>query len=108
MPVTYYPHTTLLRWPGGGRQRGADRGTAGETAVARARGDQADGEAGRGMGQTTAETVKEIEATRSRLDSEFRGLEARLPAPAVWVKRLVGLAVGGGLDRTSHRLNSSH
>jgi hypothetical protein len=52
------------------------------------------------MGQTTAETVKEIEATRSRLDSEFRELEARLPAPAVWAKRLVGLAVGGGVVTT--------
>jgi hypothetical protein len=49
------------------------------------------------MGQTTAETVKEIEATRTRLDSEFRELEQRLPAPAVWAKRLVGLAVGGGV-----------
>jgi hypothetical protein len=56
------------------------------------------------MGQTTAETVKEIEATRSRLDSEFRELEARLPAPAVWAKRLVGIAVGGGLVK---RLRSS-
>jgi len=36
------------------------------------------------MGQTTAETVKEIEATRSRAGSEFRELEARLPAPALW------------------------
>lgn len=52
------------------------------------------------MGQTTAETVKEIEATRSRLDSEFRELEGRLPAPAVWAKRLVGIAVGGGLATT--------
>lgn len=52
------------------------------------------------MGQTTAETVKEIEATRTRLDSEFRELEARLPAPAVWAKRLVGLAVGGGVVTT--------
>lgn len=52
------------------------------------------------MGQTTAETVKEIEATRTRLDSEFRELEARLPAPAVWAKRLVGIAVGGGLATT--------
>jgi hypothetical protein len=52
------------------------------------------------MGQTTAETVKEIEATRSRLDSDFRELEARLPAPALWAKRLVGLAVGGGVVTT--------
>jgi hypothetical protein len=52
------------------------------------------------MGQTTAETVKEIEATRSRLDSDFRELEARLPAPALWAKRLLGLAVGGGVVTT--------
>jgi hypothetical protein len=52
------------------------------------------------MGQTTAETVKEIEETRSRLDSEFRELEARLPAPALWAKRLVGIAVGGGVVTT--------
>jgi hypothetical protein len=52
------------------------------------------------MGQTTAETVKEIEATRSRLDSDFRELEARLPAPALWAKRVVGIAVGGGLVTT--------
>jgi hypothetical protein len=52
------------------------------------------------MGQATAETVKDIEATRSRLDSEFRELEARLPAPALWAKRLVGIAVGGGVVTT--------
>ncbi len=52
------------------------------------------------MGETTAQTVKEIEATRTRLDSEFRELEARLPAPALWAKRLVGLAVGGGVVTT--------
>lgn len=40
--------------------------------------------------------MKEIEETRARLDSEIRELEQRLPAPAVWAKRLMGLAVGGG------------
>ena len=48
------------------------------------------------MGETAAETVREIEATRGRLESDIRELEGRLPAPAVWVKRLVGIAVGGG------------
>ena len=48
------------------------------------------------MGETAAETVREIEQTRGRLESEIRELEGRLPAPARWTKRLVGLAVGGG------------
>jgi len=48
------------------------------------------------MGASAAQTVKEIEETRARLDSEIRELEQRLPAPAVWAKRLMGLAVGGG------------
>lgn len=49
------------------------------------------------MGQSTAETVKEIEDTRDRIESSFRELEERMPRPAVWTKRLVGLAVGGGV-----------
>ena len=49
------------------------------------------------MGETAAETVAEIEATRGRLDSDLRELETRLPPPAVWGKRLVGVAVGGGV-----------
>lgn len=49
------------------------------------------------MGASAAETVTEIEETRARLDSELRELEHRLPAPAVWAKRLVGVAVGGGI-----------
>lgn len=48
------------------------------------------------MGESAAETVREIEATRGRLEEEFRELEHRMPAPAVWTKRLVGVAVGGG------------
>jgi hypothetical protein len=48
------------------------------------------------MGETAAETVREIEQTRGRLESEIRELEERLPAPARWTKRLVGAAVGGG------------
>jgi hypothetical protein len=53
------------------------------------------------MGKTAADTVREIEETRSRLDSEFRELETRVPAPAVWAKRIVGLAVGGGVVTTA-------
>jgi hypothetical protein len=48
------------------------------------------------MGTSAAETVKEIEDTRDRLEVELRELEERLPKPAVWVKRVAGVAVGGG------------
>jgi hypothetical protein len=50
------------------------------------------------MGESSAQTVREIEETRERLDEEIRELEQRLPKPAVWTKRLVGVAVGGGLS----------
>ena len=49
------------------------------------------------MGQSAAATVREIEDIRGRLDAEMRELERRLPQPAVWAKRAVGVAVGGGL-----------
>lgn len=49
------------------------------------------------MGKSAAETVREIEATRTRLETDLRELEDRLPAPAVWAKRVVGVAVGGGV-----------
>lgn len=49
------------------------------------------------MGQSAAETVKEIEEIRGRLTEELSELQERLPAPAVWAKRAVGVAVGGGL-----------
>jgi hypothetical protein len=49
------------------------------------------------MGQSSAETVREIEGIRSRMDSDFRELERRLPQPGVWAKRLVGILVGGGI-----------
>jgi hypothetical protein len=49
------------------------------------------------MGASAAQTVREIEETRTRLDSELRELERRMPAPARWAKRIVGLAVGGGI-----------
>jgi hypothetical protein len=53
------------------------------------------------MGESAAQTVREIEETRERLDAELRELETRLPRPAVWTKRLVGMAVGGGLGATA-------
>ena len=49
------------------------------------------------MGKNAAETVREIEETRDKIESELRVLEDRLPRPAVWTKRLIGVAVGGGL-----------
>jgi hypothetical protein len=48
------------------------------------------------MGESSAETVREIEDTRDKLDAELRELEQRIPQPAVWAKRAIGFAVGGG------------
>jgi hypothetical protein len=48
------------------------------------------------MGESSAQTVREIEETRDRLDAELRELEQRIPQPAVWAKRAIGFAVGGG------------
>jgi hypothetical protein len=53
------------------------------------------------MGQSSTETVKEIEDLRGRLEEEIRELEDRLPRPARWAKRLVGVAVGGGVAGTA-------
>jgi hypothetical protein len=44
--------------------------------------------------------VREIEETRSRLESNLRELEERMPQPAVWAKRAVGFLVGGGTAAT--------
>jgi len=41
--------------------------------------------------------MKEIEATRNRLDGELRELEGRLPAAATWGKRAVGALAGVGV-----------
>jgi hypothetical protein len=49
------------------------------------------------VGQTTASTVREIDQTRQRLDSEFRELETYLPLGALWAKRIVGVLAGGGV-----------
>jgi hypothetical protein len=48
------------------------------------------------MGETAAETVREIEETRDRLDSEIHELEERLP-PARVTKRVIGVAAGGAV-----------
>lgn len=53
------------------------------------------------MGQNAAETVREIEEIRGRLTSDLEELQDRMPAPAVWAKRLVGVAVGGGVAATA-------
>lgn len=53
------------------------------------------------MGESAAQTVREIEDTRERLDAELRELESRMPSAAVWTKRLVGMVVGGGLGATA-------
>ncbi len=49
------------------------------------------------MGEDAASTVKEIEEVRDRLGDNLEELEDRLPEPAVWGKRLIGMAVGGGM-----------
>ena len=48
------------------------------------------------MGETAAETMTEIEATRNRLDGELRQLEGRLPAAAKVAKRAAGALAGVG------------
>jgi hypothetical protein len=53
------------------------------------------------MGANPAETVKEIEETRDRLEADLRALEEHLPRPAVWGKRLVGIAVGAGVTTSA-------
>jgi hypothetical protein len=50
------------------------------------------------VGTSTASTLSDIEATRARLERDIQALVDRMPAPAVWVKRLVGLALGGGVS----------
>ena len=52
------------------------------------------------MGESSAQTVREIEDTRDRLEAEIRELEGRLPQPAVWGKRLIGVVAGGGVGGT--------
>jgi hypothetical protein len=49
------------------------------------------------VGNSTAATLTEIEQTRDRLGRDMAELAERLPAPAIWLKRLAGVAVGGGV-----------
>jgi hypothetical protein len=49
------------------------------------------------VGASAAETLREIEDIRGRLESDMRELERRVPQPAVWLKRMLGFAVGGGI-----------
>jgi uncharacterized membrane-anchored protein YhcB (DUF1043 family) len=49
------------------------------------------------VGETPAETLTEIEATRVRLDGELRELEDRLPATARMAKRVIAVVVGVGV-----------
>jgi hypothetical protein len=52
------------------------------------------------MGESSTQTVREIEETRDRLESNLRQLEERMPQPAVWAKRAVGFLIGGGTAAT--------
>jgi hypothetical protein len=52
------------------------------------------------VGETADSTVREIEATRARLDGEVRQLEAMLPTPVTWGKRIVGGIAAGGVVGT--------
>lgn len=49
------------------------------------------------MGQTAAETVKEIELTRERLGDELKQLEERMPSPARVARKVGGILAGGGI-----------
>jgi hypothetical protein len=51
------------------------------------------------MGERSLETVREIEETREKLEGKLLALEERMPALTP-VKRVIGLAVGGGMGGT--------
>ncbi|HEX2024890.1 MAG TPA: hypothetical protein VHH92_00690 [Actinomycetota bacterium] len=48
------------------------------------------------MGESAAATVREIEDIRARIENNMRELERRVPEPGLWLKRMAGIAVGGG------------
>jgi hypothetical protein len=48
------------------------------------------------MGESAAATVREIEDIRARMETNMRELERRVPEPGLWLKRMAGIAVGGG------------
>jgi hypothetical protein len=64
------------------------------------------------VGETAAQTLTEIEATRARLDGEIRELEWRLPATARLAKRiaaaLAGIGVLGVATRFAMRRRKQH
>ncbi|MGH2723773.1 MAG: hypothetical protein ACRDI0_05825 [Actinomycetota bacterium] len=47
------------------------------------------------MGKSAAETVREIEDIRDRIEGNFRELEQRMPRAGIWAKRALGLALTG-------------
>ncbi len=50
------------------------------------------------MGQSSTETVREIEDIRDRIEGNFRELERRMPQAGAWAKRALGVVlVGVGL-----------
>jgi hypothetical protein len=49
------------------------------------------------VGASAAETLREIEDIRGRLESDMRELERRVPQPAVMMKRMVGFVLGAGI-----------
>jgi len=51
------------------------------------------------MGETSLETVREIAETREKLEGKLLALEERMPALTL-AKRVVGVAVGGGMSGT--------
>jgi hypothetical protein len=56
------------------------------------------------MGETPADTLKEIEATRARLDGQLIQLEERLPATVSWLKRAAAIAAGLGMLGATMRI----
>jgi hypothetical protein len=56
------------------------------------------------MGETPAETLREIEATRVRLDGELRELEGRMPAAVSLAKRVGAALAGVGAAGVATRL----
>jgi len=53
------------------------------------------------VGQRSAETVREIEQTREKLEGKLLALEERMPASLTFMKRVAGIAVGGGMGGTA-------
>jgi hypothetical protein len=56
------------------------------------------------MGETPADTLKEIEETRERLDGRFRQLEQRLPSTLAALKRTGTLVAVVGMLGTVARV----